>query len=407
MFIKTLKSGVMLEFIKEKKNCVGCTACYSVCPTRSIQMIEDEEGFLYPSLIGKCIQCGKCERVCPIHNMKLEEQTYKKKAYAGVTRDWNIWERSASGGAFSEICRAWGDNKTIIAGAAWGGLRVHHICVKGVNNISPLCKSKYIASNLEDTFIEIENYLQCGNKVLFCGTPCQVAGLKQFLGKEYTNLLLIDLICHGVGSPKIFNSCIKVIEKQLGCNISRYEFRSKKRKYEYDHIEKITLLNNKEVSLSTDPYIQLFLKQLCLRPSCGENCKYRNEHRQGDITIADFKGLKQVFPKLANESRNYSTIIINNNKGEKIISALEKSMILYECRIEDIKRYNPLFYRQTRSTKKRDEFFTDYINTSQDAIIRWTKPTEIHKLTIKRKIYNIIPDQYAKYIKNIIARTKT
>lgn len=167
--------------------------------------------------------------------------TIKKKAYAALSKDKKIWKRSASGGAFSEICKAWGDSETLFAGAAWDKLSVHHICIYNYNDIIKLCKSKYVASNLENTFDEIKEHLESGKKAVFCGTPCQVAGLKSFLGKEYNNLLLIDLICHGVGSPSVFSTCIKILEEQFNDEIMSYTFRSKGSTYEMDYIQKLQM----------------------------------------------------------------------------------------------------------------------------------------------------------------------
>lgn len=378
----------MLSFI-EKNRCTGCTACLSICPANCISMERDREGFLYPVASDKCIDCGMCERVCPAVRRETGTKT-KGIAYAAVSKDKRIWKRSASGGAFSEICRAWGDEDTLFAGAAWDGLYVRHICVKGFNNIAPLCKSKYVAGDMGDTFTQIKEHLTHGGKAVFCGTPCQVAGLRLILGKTYDNLLLIDLICHGVGSPDVFKSCMKAIGDQFGGEVKAYEFRAKRSAYETDYLAKVEFADGQEKYLVKDQYIQLFLNQNCLRPSCGENCIYRNENRPGDITIADFKGLTDVFPELAGTKRNYSSVIFNNEQGLKVYSSLEKNMRLLECSIDDIKKYNPLFCKQTRSSNERDDFFKEYIS-SEAAVDRWTTKATTFKTGWKRNVYNILP----------------
>ena len=263
----------MLSFNIEKKNCSGCSACYSVCPKRCITMVRDEEGFVYPELTSPntCIDCKLCEKVCPINKSFSVE--IEQKAYAAVSHNYSIWHRSASGGAFSEICRAWGDEKTLVVGAAWQGFYVHHVGIVGIDNIKPLCNSKYVSSHIEDTFREIREYLKNG-KVIFCGTPCQVSGLRTFLRKDYLNLLTIDLICHGVGSPTVFEACTKVISKQSGKKLKAYSFRAKRKVHESDYLTLLKFISGTEYVFQ-DPYIQLFLKQTCLRPSCGENCKHR------------------------------------------------------------------------------------------------------------------------------------
>ncbi len=380
----------MLPFTIEKGDCTGCSACYAICPVHCIEMKSDEEGFLYPVASDQCINCNKCQKICPRQNPNFNE-TIKQKAFAACSKNHEIWKRSSSGGAFSEICYSFGDSNTLFVGAAWNNLSVQHIGV-GIKNLKVLCKSKYVASDLGDTFNQIKEHLLQNQKVIFCGTPCQVAGLRNFLGKDYEKLLLIDLICHGVGSPKVFQTCIENLEKQFSKRIAAYEFRSKRSIYEGDHLQKVTFIDNSEVYLKDDPYIQLFLKQQCLRPSCGKNCKYRDEHRQGDITIADFKGLAYVFPELAGSKVNFSSIIANTNKGEKIVSALTDKMNLYPCDIGEIKKYNPLFYKQTIFPEERDLFFNDFNFCPEAAIKKYTTVCNIkYKKKFTKKVYDLLP----------------
>lgn len=380
----------MLSFTKNKSECTGCSACMAACPLDCIAMQYDEEGFWYPQSSDACINCGKCERVCPLPKTDNTANHGEQKAYACLSEDDEIWRRSASGGAFSEICLAWGDSQTIVVGAAWDGLKVHHVCVEGVENIHLLCKSKYVASYPENTFREIKNYLKQGRKVIYCGVPCQVAGLKSFLNHEYENLLTIDLICHGAGSPYVFESAIHKMEKQFGDNISGYEFRAKRNCYEQDHLCAVNICSTK-VYIVNDPYMQLFLKQNCLRPSCGEHCKFRNRNRQGDLTIADFKGLVKVFPDLLGSKRNYSTIVTNNKKGEDIVTLLKDRMKVLGCDVAEIGKYNPLFEIQTWFSKDRDNFFANFIKDKEATLDRWTTDAIIFKPTIKNKVFNILP----------------
>lgn len=393
----------MLSFTQEKKDCTGCTACYSICPVSCIDMVPDTEGFLYPVASSACVDCGKCMRVCPIYNFCVSSKSNKKMnqlAYAAVSNDKNIWKRSASGGAFSEICRAWDDGNTIYVGAAFEGLYVHHISVNGFNSIAPLCKSKYVESSLEETFLTLKEHLDAGKRVLFCGTPCQVAGLRAYVGRDCENLLLLDLICHGVGSPKVFETCMHVTGKQIGGIINSYQFRAKRSVFEADHLQRVRHGNGKYVYLEDDPYMQLYLTQHCLRPSCGENCKYRNEFRQGDLTIADFKGFERIFPDLIGGKRNFSTIVFNNEKSMFLIRELEKTMKLYKCSLDEIREYNPLFYKQTWFSERRDSFFNEYTVSPEATIERWTKPAKVRKLTIKRILWNILPTLLRKWIIN-------
>ena len=390
----------MLSFNSEKTNCMGCAACYSVCPKQCISMSPDDEGFLYPVADDSvCINCGLCNKVCPMVNPKIEN-SHPKIAVAAISKDYNIWHRSASGGAFSEIVRNYADEETLIVGAAWDGLRVHHIGVLGFDNIAPLCKSKYVSSAIEDTFIQIREHLRIGKKAIFCGCPCQVDGLRRFLRKDYENLLTMDLICHGQGSPLVFKETISVIGESLGEEVQSYEFRTKRKVYETDYLALVKTQKGCHY-ITQDPYIQLFLSQNALRPSCGENCKYRDVRRPGDLTIADCKGLVKIYPDLAGSKKNYSTIVSNTPKGDVILKTLERTMNIRSCPIEEVIKYNPLFARQTWFSKDRDKFFEEFKKEPKIAIKNWTKPYNYSRLTLKKRLKAMLPEPVIKLCKNI------
>lgn len=393
----------MLSFNPNKSNCSGCAACYSICPKKCISMVKDEEGFDYPEITSPdlCIDCKLCEKVCPANivlTVKVEQ-----KAYAALSNQYSIWHRSASGGAFSEICIAWGDGHTLVVGAAWDGFYVHHIGVIGVSNITPLCNSKYVSSHIEDTFIEIREYLK-KFKVIFCGTPCQVSGLRTFLRKDYDNLLTIDLICHGVGSPTVFEACTRAISKQAGKQLKAYSFRAKRKVHETDYLALLTFEGDTQY-VTQDQYIQLFLKQTCLRPSCGQNCKYRGkDKRPGDFTIADFKGLATVFPDLLGTKRNYSTIVANSEKALNLIPLLHNQMEMRPISIDDIIRFNPLFDRHTWFSEDRDRFFEEFIRDEDGAIDKYTKPYQIATMSFKKRLFGMLPNSIRKYLTRILAK---
>jgi len=219
----------LLYFIHDKINCSGCTACSHVCPTSCIEMLSDEEGFYYPYYnVEKCINCKKCERICPILNSKNEgDININQFVVTARSKNNTIWHKSTSGGAFSEICKSYGDKDTIIVGVEMLNLKAVHSSVVGVENIEKFRKSKYVQSDLKDVFVEVEKYLNNGVKLIFSGAPCQIAGLKSYLKKGYDNLFLIDFICHGVGSPLVFTNYIKYINEKSGKTIKNYSFREK------------------------------------------------------------------------------------------------------------------------------------------------------------------------------------
>lgn len=389
----------MLNFNPNKTNCTGCAACYSACPVHCITMQQDEEGFLYPESSNACIHCGLCEKVCPSFLPKTELKI-EQKAVAAVSRDNEVWRRSASGGAFSEICRQWADDDTLIVGAAWDGLKVHHIGVKGFDQIAPLCKSKYVSSAIEDTFIEVKDALIEGRKAIFCGCPCQVAGLKAFLRKDYENLLTIDLICHGQGSPTVFEACMRNMSDYYGEDIIAYQFRAKRKRYEEDYIASLTTDKSK-IYVTKDPYMQLFLSQNALRPSCGENCKYRDIRRPGDLTIADMKGLQAIFPDQIYPKKNWSTVVCNTQKGADCLALLHRTMDVRPITIEDVVKYNPLFARQTWFSKDRDAFFADFVADADGAIQKWTVPAAEYRISLAKRLFIELPNWIKRCINSI------
>lgn len=321
--------------------------------------------------------CGMCDKACPILTNKTETiPEIEQYAVAAVSRDRDIRQASSSGGAFSEICRAYGDTETVVFGARFDGLRVVHSYVVGVENILPFCKSKYVQSEIEQSFSAAKKFLRKGSKVIFSGTPCQLAGLKSYLGKDYPQLLCIDIICHGVGSPGVFACALQHIERKAGKKLATFSFRNRIERLGnwQDFVCCYEFKDGQVVHEPNDPYQRLFLSQLCLRSSCGENCKFRKRNRLGDLTIADFKGKFNIFPRMM-DHRNYSTIVVNSQKGNSVYRNLQSSMKTLRCSLDDIERFNPLFFKTTKENAHRKKFFEAYsVEPDIDGLIRQFVP---------------------------------
>ena len=196
---------------KDKNNCTGCRACEKICPKDAIQMVQDSEGFIYPEIDElKCIKCGLCQKVCPNVN-SVKNELIEQKVYYGVHKDEEILRKSSSGGAFTAIVEAFCDKDYIIFGCTMNEkFEVYHDYVDNKKDIIKFRKSKYLQSNVKDSYIKVKEFLKNGKKVIFTGTPCQISGLKNFLGNiKQEKLLCVDLICHGVTSQKVFNSYIE------------------------------------------------------------------------------------------------------------------------------------------------------------------------------------------------------
>lgn len=381
----------MLDFVVSKKDCTGCGACYSSCPVKCISMIEDAEGFLYPVASKACINCGLCKKVCPIQSpFKIESDTLQK-AIGFCTSDYKIWKNSSSGGAFTEVVKYWADSNTVVFGAAWDDdMCVHHIEVSR-DSLNPIRKSKYISSSTESTFLKTKEYLQQGEKVIYSGCPCQIAGLRSFLKKDYDNLLTIDLICHGQGSKYVFAECLKDTERLIGANISKYEFRSKRKVFETEYLSKVST-GKKDFYLFSERYTQLFLSQKCVRPSCGSNCIFHNKVRPGDITLADLKCADDINPDLVGSKYNYSAIIANSSKGKKILDFLSGFKRSFLIDIDTIVKTNPNFgVRCSKTIESRDAFFKAFIDNPSAAIISNTTPTVIYRRSLLWRIYDSFP----------------
>lgn len=222
----------MIQIWNEKKNCCGCSACHQVCPRNCIIMVEDEEGFKYPEINEeKCVDCGLCESVCPIiqkPSMYVDNSENMPKAIGGWHIDNEIRYDSSSGGAFTLFAEYIIKHGGIVFGCALNDkLKAVHLGIENIDELYKLRGSKYVQSDISDAFVEIRQHLRNGRLVLFTGTPCQAAGLNSFLNKRYDNLFICDFICHGVPSPKVFNSYISSLEEKYQDRMVGFRFRNK------------------------------------------------------------------------------------------------------------------------------------------------------------------------------------
>ncbi|WP_281532025.1 Coenzyme F420 hydrogenase/dehydrogenase, beta subunit C-terminal domain [Anaerocolumna aminovalerica] len=314
----------MIE-INQKEACCGCEACYNACPMQCIQMKYDAEGFKYP-FVNKdtCINCGKCKKACPIINKK-SIQYELEECYAAFND--NLTERlnCSSGGIFSLLASAVLSTGGVVVGTGMSDdcRSTEHVIVNNLSELKTIYGSKYLQSNINDIFKKIKQQLEKGNVVLFSGTPCQVAGLQNYLVKPYDNLLCIDVICHGVPSPGLWKKNVDYIEKKIHSKLVSVNFRCKK--YGGHSEYGIAYKNDKQKkahysSKEEDPYIQMFLNDLSLRPSCY-NCKFKGIHRNSDITLGDFWGIDD-FAKRLNDGYGVSVVVVHSNKGKNLFEQI-------------------------------------------------------------------------------------
>lgn len=340
--------------IKEKYMCDGCHACYSVCPKDAINMEIDDEGFWYPKVDNtKCVNCSKCEKACPILNKK--EAKSLKKAYACYNLDENIRMKSSSGGTFTILAVEVIKDNGVVFGAKFDeDFNVVHDYVEDIEGLSKFRGSKYVQSNIGDSFKQAKKFLDDGRKVLFSGTPCQISGLKSYLNKDYENLVTVDLICHGVPSPMIWKRYIN--ELGDGKKLSAMTFRDKSKGWN-SGVLKYSFEDGNEIdeNYSESAYIKGFIQNCFLRPSCY-NCHFKTLDRVSDFTLGDFWGVESILPKL-NNNKGISLVFVHTAKAERIIDDIKKVIYLCEVDIESSITKNSCAVQSVSLTKSRKKFF--------------------------------------------------
>jgi len=344
--------------IIEKTQCTGCTACAMLCPCECIQMIKDDEGFLYPEVDAtKCIQCGICREKCPVLRKEKRISCKETYAYAAWAKNDVIRAKSSSGGVFSLIASWIFQHKGIVVGAGVDkDFSVKHMSVECEEDLDKLRGSKYMQSVLGQSYGMVKENLKLGKWVLFSGTPCQIAGLYQYLGCNYERLITQDIVCHGVPSPDIWEEYLLYQkEKNKRSEIIGIDFRDKRTGWKGYSIT-IEFDDNVEYSsiASKDLMMKAFLKDLCLRPSCYR-CEFKQHVKQSDITLADFWGIENVVPDW-DDDKGVSLVMINSEKGKWIFSEIKEQVVCSEVDRGEALKYNPSAIRSSKKPENREKF---------------------------------------------------
>jgi len=358
--------------------CCGCEACVNACPIDCIQMEEDEEGFRYPRVNDDiCKVCGRCVSVCPVINPNgFPPSQERAEAYAAWARDENVRLSSSSGGVFSVLADTVLNVGGVVVGAAWteNFLAVKHIIVEGKNEIGKLRGSKYLQSHIGFLYRGLRQLLEEGRDVLFVGTPCQVAGLRSYLGAENENLVTCDLVCHGVPSAKVFRHFLKFLEEQHNASVANVSFRDKHKGWKRYSVN-VRFLDGSEYirSFDCDPYMYGFLRNLYLRPSCYE-CLFIRIPRLGDITLGDFWGVGSIDVNL-DDDKGVSLVLVNTSKGKEILSRCSSNIQLRSCSFEAAVNGNPCLVKPVTVSPHREEFFVALRNHPFSVVMsRYMRP---------------------------------
>lgn len=454
----------MEQIIYNIRYCTGCSACSQVCPRGAVAMEADDEGFIFPKINGeRCNDCGLCRRTCPVNaafektgsivtdtdgtsvftagrssvpvfgsreNSAAESVRDETdggcrkstdgsasnfggmRAFACCSKNDGTREKSSSGGIFSELAAKTLEDGGAVFGAAFDSeFNVKHKCIESIGELDDLRRSKYVQSEIGETFKEAEKYLKEGRKVLFCGTPCQIAGLKAYLGKKYAGLTACDLACFGVPSPKVWRMFVDYLEKRYNSRISSVSFRDKSGGWRESSVS-IGFENGGRyvVSVKKELYLMGFFKNLYTRRSCFD-CRFRIQNSQADITLADFWGIEKLtglakrkgpaatdggtmlmdsdrtvkgddiatidgdtLPEagdtrareddtaVRDDNRGISLVITHTKAGEEALFGISDRADIVEYAPEDAVRYNPRLVSSLPEPAGRARFFADMKN---------------------------------------------
>ena len=348
--------------ICEKNRCTGCQACMNICPVDAISFHEDLKGFLYPEVSEKCVGCNACKRVCP-RNTGVQLNQREPVVYAAFTKNKATRKNSSSGGMFTELAKSVLEKGGIIYASKLSEdcKRVVFDSCNTVENLAKFQGSKYVQSQPGLIFRQVKETLLTGREVLFIGVPCQVDGLKKYLNKEYSNLLVVDIICHGVPSPKLWRDYCTYLEEVNGAKAVNISYRYKKPNWTRFSL-KVDFDNNKSYvgSKFDDPYLISFLKEISMRENCY-SCEYTSTYRTGDITLADFWGYHSYDFKMRNKEKGISLVMINTEKGQKAFENIKSEIAFQERTIKEAIGGNRSLKEPWKKNPASENFWREYI----------------------------------------------
>lgn len=376
--------------ISDKYLCCGCSACMQVCPKLCITMKEDEKGFLYPNINPDiCIDCGLCEKVCPYLNIEVYEPL---KVFAAVNPNDAVRMQSSSGGVFSLLAETVINDSGVVVGARFDDdWTVKHNYTETIEDLVSFRGSKYVQSIIGNFYKKTKSFLDEGRKVLFSGTGCQIAGLKLFLRQEYKNLLTVEIACHGVPSPLVWREYVKKVSgnKQL----SNICFRDKRKGWNGYGLSFMGA-DGKELMYepaSKNDFMQCFLNDLCLRPSCS-NCPAKAGASGADIMIGDFWGIDSMHPEM-HDDKGCSLVIAYSDKGQNSLKQLNLKTL--DTTFEEACRYNPCILQSSHENRYAPIFWYNFKKHGIEAAPQTLKILRSHR------VVRILAFIYYKYIKRL------
>ena len=388
--------------ITDKSKCCGCNACGDVCPKDAITFKTDIEGFWYPEVnMDRCIDCGLCEKVCPeLHINELKKNDYEQPVtIAAINKNMKERWDSTSGGAFSALADAMYAQGGYVSGAVYNeDFSVSNFISDNPADLAKLRSSKYLQSNAEGLYKRIRDLLRKGEKVLACGTPCQMAALRSFLHKDYDNLIIVDFICRGVNSPKVYRKYLDSLERKFGGKV--VYVKAKNKELGWRNLTRKVVFDNGKVYYGVrmdDDFRRGYHTNVFCRPSCYV-CQYKGFPRMADITIADYWGIEKVDKNLDNNIGT-SMILLNSKKGEAYFDLVKDKLEWEYTKFESILPGNIALRKPIEPAKiNRKQFFEDLDKGTFDDVVRKYFPLKKGKdVSFRGKIKQLIKPYYSLY----------
>ena len=361
------------------QNCALCGACFNACPVDAISFSKAYLDFRYPEIdMTRCVHCNQCEKACPVLGSKSKPENGYPIAFAAKSNDDSVRLHSSSGGAFFELASQMLRDGGYVCGAVFDeSFHVRHIVSNTQEDIFRMMGSKYAQSDVGYCYREIKEKLNAGEKVLFSGCPCQVAGLRTYLGKSYKDLLLVELICHGIPSDQMLQTYIHMQEKKYGAKLKRMEFRNKAKGW-HNSAVRMEFENHRIYSIpyTADAYTIGFLRNISLKSSCYD-CHFRNFTAGSDIILGDLWGAEVELPE--DDNKGVSAILVNSGNGMDILDRC--NLALTPDNVETIIKYNRNLLCSAAPSPQRSSFYASAdTNGLEEAIRQYLEESIIQKL---------------------------
>ena len=385
-------------------SCTGCHSCEQICTTKAIKLESNGDGFMYPSISDACIYCGLCSKFC--HTLKDVQSCFPNSGYAAYLRDTSTLMNSTSGGVFWSMASYILSLKGIVIGCKESPAGfVAHTIIDKIEDLYQLQGSKYVESDLGAVYSTVKELILNDVVVLFSGTPCQVAGLKTFLGRDYNHLFTIDIVCHGVPSQTLYRDYLKWEETKNQGRIESFSFRSKL-KHGWSLTYRIGIKRNnktieKEHLATLSPYYYQFLQGMNYRESCY-SCKYAKNERVSDVTLGDFWGIENVDSEM-NNLNGVSAVLINTQQGNILWKACAKDLEYKSVNVNSIISHNGQLRTPSKRPAERDMYYRDWSTKGFNYV---AKHYVNSKLIVIDGVKDFIPNKYRQKIKKVIKNVR-